>query len=113
MEPSQSETRSGTAKQKAEDENSARQGGTRMARFKGDIQGARGNASRLGSADSGMTAHVRGWDSGIRISAYAEGDADVFHVYASRGSNGGMSSGFPIGVLREENGRLTFEPASS
>jgi len=78
-----------------------------MARFKGDIAGSRGEASRLGDTHSGISAHVRGWNSGIRVRGYAVGDADHFEVYATGGSNGVTSDKF-LGVLKADS----FEPAS-
>lgn len=64
-----------------------------MARFMGIVHGNRGQASRLGSKDSGMEVRCNGWDLGVRVVAYAEGDNDVFAVYANGGSNG---RGFPV-----------------
>jgi hypothetical protein len=35
-----------------------------------------------------ITAHVRGWDSGIRVEGYIDGAGnDVFEVYRTGGSN--------------------------
>jgi hypothetical protein len=34
-----------------------------------------------------ISAHVRGWDSGVRISAWIEDGQDVFGVYETGGSN--------------------------
>jgi hypothetical protein len=78
-----------------------------MARFKGDIAGSRGDASRLGDASSGISAHVRGWNEGIRIRGYAVGDSDHFEVYATGGSNGYTSDKL-LGVLKAGE----FEPAN-
>jgi hypothetical protein len=87
-------------------------GGLAVAHFYGSITGkARTSASRCGSRDGGIDGHVRGWNSGVRVSGCHEDGADVFHVYATRGSNGGTGSGFKLGVVREEGGSVTFEPA--
>ena len=62
-----------------------------MARSYGSVRGqARTSATRRGSKASGISGHVRGWDSGVRVegSYNAETDADVFRVYATTGSNG-------------------------
>ena len=61
-----------------------------MARFRGVVQGNRGEASRLGAKSSGITAQINGWDIGISIvGRYDEkGDCDVFAVYLTGGSNG-------------------------
>jgi len=76
-----------------------------MARFKGDITGSRGNASRLGDSKSGMSAHVRGWGLGIRIYADTDSDnpdADGFTLYATGGSNN-PSESKRIGYVRLED----------
>lgn len=59
-----------------------------MARFFGELRGNRGDTSRMGSVASGITGHIRGWNVGVRVSGKAEGDEDVFHIYATGGSNG-------------------------
>lgn len=65
-----------------------------MARFYGQIQGNRGEASRMGTAKSGFDAHIRGWNVGVRIECLAsddgvDGSQDVIKVYQTSGSNGG------------------------
>ena len=77
-----------------------------MARFKGDISGSRGNASRLGTTASGISAHVRGWNLGIRIYGDSDSDnreADGFTLYATGGSNN-PSESKRIGYVRLEDG---------
>lgn len=77
-----------------------------MARFKADISGSRGTASRLGTAASGMSAHIRGWNLGIRIYADCDSDnreADGFTIYATGGSNDPSESKL-IGYVRLEDG---------
>lgn len=60
-----------------------------MARFRATIRGARGEASRLGHASTGIKADVNGWESGVSVEAEAvAGNADMFYVYATGGSNG-------------------------
>ena len=61
-----------------------------MARFYGQIEGtARTMASRTGSKNSGIWAHIRGWDVGVKICGrYDETTGkDVFDVYRTGGSN--------------------------
>jgi len=77
-----------------------------MARYKADIQGARGNASRLGTVESGISAHVRGWNLGIRIYGDSDSDnreADGFTLYATGGSHN-PSESKRIGYVRLEDG---------
>ena len=38
-----------------------------MARFYASIQGNRGEATRMGSANSGIEGHIRGWHLGVRV----------------------------------------------
>jgi hypothetical protein len=60
-----------------------------MARFYGELKGARGRASRLGTASSGMSAHIRGWDVGVRVQLSMGPDGnDLVQIWATGGSNG-------------------------
>ena len=38
-----------------------------MAQFYADIQGNRGQATRMGTKKSGINGHIRGWDVGARV----------------------------------------------
>lgn len=59
-----------------------------MARFRGVMQGCRGQASRLGTAKSGLTARVDGWDLGVRVSIGMDEDGqDRVSLYLTGGSN--------------------------
>lgn len=61
-----------------------------MARYIGFIRGNRGEASRLGSKDSGISASARGWNCGARIKIREMNNGgDQCTVYADQGSNGG------------------------
>ena len=58
-----------------------------MAQFKADIKGSRGSVSRLGGKTSGITGHIRGWESGIRVEGHNDEDlADIFMIYQTSGS---------------------------
>ena len=58
-----------------------------MAQFKADIKGSRGSVSRLGGKTSGITGHIRGWESGIRIEGHHDEDlGDIFMIYQTSGS---------------------------
>ena len=60
-----------------------------MARFRGTIQGNRGQASRLGSANSGLIVEANGWDFGIRVTVHTDAeDHEIFEVYKTGGSHG-------------------------
>ena len=82
-----------------------------MARFYADIQGNRGPATRMGSANSGIGGHVRGWNVGVRVAGVADGDEDAFLLYATSGSNGGGNDRFLGQVVLDEDGNPVFRPA--
>jgi hypothetical protein len=68
-----------------------REGIGTMARYYAEIQGNRGEATRMGTPSSGISAHPRGWDLGVRVSGYPSmGDTqrDEFSVDVTSGSNG-------------------------
>ena len=58
-----------------------------MGHFYGDIKGNRGSASRMGSKQSGITAHIRGWKIGVRVDITHENDRDCVRVYRTTGSS--------------------------
>ena len=59
-----------------------------MARFRATIKGARGEASRLGTAKSGLLVYANGWNSGVCVDVGVnENGKDVFHVYQTGGSH--------------------------
>lgn len=63
-----------------------------MAQFYGDLQGNRGEATRMGTKSSGIRAHVRGWNVGARIHVKVDRDGnDHVYVYRTSGSNGSRS----------------------
>lgn len=45
-----------------------------MARFYGSIQGCRGEATRLGGADSGLTAIAASWSGAVKAEFYADNE---------------------------------------
>lgn len=59
-----------------------------MARFIGRVQGNRGGASRLSGPVDGISTEAAGWNVGVKVRGWADGDNDVFDVYATGGSNG-------------------------
>lgn len=73
-----------------------------MAHFIGYLQGSRGEASRLGTKKSGITASVNGWDFGIKVCLYHDETTgkDKATVYSTDGSNG-YGKGKLIGIFEE------------
>jgi len=61
-----------------------------MAHFYGEIQGNRGEATRMGTKDSGFRGHIRGWHVGGSVNChYNESkDRDEVSIYATKGSSG-------------------------
>lgn len=51
-----------------------------MARFRGTIRGQRGEASRLGSPSSGLSAHIAGWQGAVDVELYDKDGVDMARV---------------------------------
>ena len=59
-----------------------------MSRFYGSLKGsAKTTVTRRGHASSGLEAHVRGWDIGVRAECAAIGGKDAIYLYTTGGSN--------------------------
>lgn len=64
-----------------------------MAHFRGTIQGARGEASRLGHKTSGLTTTNNGWHQGVKVRAWVDGEGhDIHDIIITGGSDRGMQS---------------------
>ena len=65
-----------------------KQKGNKMSQFYADIKGsAKTIATRHGGKTSGISGHVRGWESGIRVEGYHDEDlGDIFMVWQTSGS---------------------------
>jgi hypothetical protein len=65
-----------------------------MAHFYASIQGNRGERTCMGTKNSGIEGHIRGWDIGGRIDVFynAEKDRDEVRIMVSTGSNGSGQS---------------------
>ena len=70
-----------------------------MSRFYGSVVGNRGEATRMGSAKSGITGHIRGWNIGARVSCYVQDGIDIVAVELT-GGNGGAHSTESVGRWR-------------
>lgn len=71
-----------------------------MARFRGTLQGARGQASRLGTVKTGLSVSANGWHIGIRASAgVLANDSDAIDIYVTSGSTGDVQERY-IGTAR-------------
>jgi hypothetical protein len=66
-----------------------------MAHFYADVKGGRKEKTATGTINSGLTAHIRGWDVGVRIECTHESvtvkgkkkEIDICKIYRTGGSN--------------------------
>lgn len=60
-----------------------------MAQFRATIQGNRGEASRFGTKNSGISANINGWNKGVEVLAYYDNELqqNCFMVSMTGGSN--------------------------
>ncbi len=80
-----------------------------MSRFYGNVRGqSKTEATRTGSASSGIEGHLRGWDIGVYVVGTATADEDVFRVYGTYGSNG-EGSNFYICSVKKEDGKVVVD----
>jgi hypothetical protein len=82
-----------------------------MARYRATIKGNGGEASRLGSTASGITARVNGWDIGVAVESGSDPTRDVFEIYATAGSNDTRGR-ILLGEVSRDSTGLRFTPAS-
>ena len=80
-----------------------------MSRFYGIVQGNRGEATRGGSAGSGIQGHVRGWDIGIKVHCYVDDNGkDVCEAWTTGGSHS-PSTVERLGIIKDEAGVIERE----
>lgn len=60
-----------------------------MAQFYGETQGNRSVTSRMGTKNSGLWGHIRGWEVGVRVEMIHVNGEDRAVVTLTSGSNGG------------------------
>lgn len=72
-----------------------------MAQFLGSVRGGKGEATRLGSKQSGLVVNANGWNAGVKVVAEHVDGQDVFHVYRTGGSS---HAGLPqrIATVKDE-----------
>lgn len=63
-----------------------------MSQFYANIQGNRGETTRMGTKSSGIEGHIRGWNVGIKIYGYFKDGEDHFDVYLTTGSGGSVTN---------------------
>ena len=57
-----------------------------MAHFMVSCSGNRGETSRLGGKESGVSADLNGWNGGVSVRLYHEDGRDMARVVLTRGS---------------------------
>ena len=76
-----------------------------MARFRGTLEGGRGQVSRLGTPKSGLMANVNGWESGVRVSALVGADGcDAFEIEVTGGSNASINPKHVLTITTTKDG---------
>ena len=78
-----------------------------MSALYGSMQGRSNEVTRTGHGS--MKAHIRGWNSGVRVQATHDEKGDTFKLFATSGSNGQAPSQF-IGEVRLNDGVVEFTP---
>lgn len=59
-----------------------------MAQYYANVSGSRGTeVTKTGTKQSGMSAHIRGWDTGVKVELSHVNGEDVVKVYRTGGSN--------------------------
>ena len=58
-----------------------------MSYFYGEMQGNKGSVTRGGNKVSGIWCHLRGWNSGIKVSLQNDNGKDIIIVSKTGGSN--------------------------
>ena len=60
-----------------------------MSHFYGTLEGSRGEATRCGTKDSGITTHAAGWNGAIRVNVYERDGVDYYRVTLQPWHNSG------------------------
>ena len=83
-----------------------------MSHFYGSMDGsAKTTATRCGTKSSGIGAHIRGWDSGVKVEAVHNPDTgrDSFMISMSGGSNRPNVRNSYLGYIEvDDDGNVTF-----
>lgn len=74
-----------------------------MSQFYGSMKGCRGETTRAGSKQSGMIAHIRGWNIGVQIYLSHANGRDEIQVFKTGGSNNPNNIGDAIAhIVKDE-----------
>lgn len=78
-----------------------------MAAFMGRVQGHRGEATRLGSPASGITADAKSWEIGVSVHGGLDAEGQERFEIVARDIASGVE--LEIGCVRKVEGRIVFE----
>lgn len=62
-----------------------------MSHFYGEMTGRTQTVTRCGTKNSGIEAHIRGWNFGVRARVYQHDGHDMVDIYLTSGSTGNES----------------------
>lgn len=80
-----------------------------MARFYGGVSGNRGQATRLGSVDSGLSVFGQGWDLGVRVYLGVDKDGQDYAVITLNSGTHGCIAACCLGTfVRTADGYKRF-----
>ena len=77
-----------------------------MARFYGELQGGRGEATRLGHASSGLRTEACSWNGAVKVILRAENDEDIVCIQAQQHGSSRNPTGYIFEGTFEELGQL-------
>lgn len=81
-----------------------------MAQFMGKVRGNKGETSRLGSKNSGLTTECNTWTAGITAEASIDEDGvETIRVFATHGSKGDGTKRM-IGALESSDRGVKWFP---
>ena len=85
-----------------------------MAHFWGTVQGNRGEGHRGGSEQSGISARIAGWNSGISVDGYYDSELkmDVWVVTLNEGNGYNAGRTKQIGRFTAKNLDETFDTSA-
>ena len=76
-----------------------------MSPFYGEMtgsRGSRGTVTKQGTKEYGLSAHIRGYNIGVRIYCYNLDGKDIIAIYKTTGSNGDESDDKDIYIIHEK-----------
>jgi hypothetical protein len=71
-------------------------------RFAGSVSGSDHSTTADRFSSQGITGHIRGWDTGIKVIASVNNGDEVFDVYVTSGSNGGHNDKYVGRLVNDE-----------